>query len=183
MTTNVPTTGWRQTSRRLAGGDYPRRVTTSYTDRSRLGLLMAAEEVDFEQRHPRSREIHERASRSLIGGVPMTWMVKWAGPFPIFLESAEGAHARDVDGIDYVDLCLGDTGAMAGHGPAPTIAAVERQLRRGITHMLPTEDAAWGREEPERRVGLPSWQLTLTAPHPDPLSLRLARPITRPPLL
>ena len=47
----------------------------------------------------------------------MPWMVKWAGPFPPYVESAAGAHFRCVDGHDYVDFCLGDTGAMAGHGP------------------------------------------------------------------
>ena len=144
---------------------------------------MAAEEAVFERRHPRSHELHERASRSLVGGVPMTWMVKWAGPFPIFLESAEGAHARDVDGLDYVDLCLGDTGAMAGHGPGSTIAAVERQLRRGITHMLPTEDAAWVGEELARRFGLPLWQFTITATDANRFALRLAREITQRPFV
>src|SRR5439155_14982782 len=138
---------------------------------------------DFADRHPRSRELHEQAKRSLIGGVPMTWMVKWAGPFPIFLESAEGAHARDVDGIDYVDPCLGDTSAMAGHGPVPTIEAVERQLRRGITHMLPTEDAAWVGGELTRRFGLPLWQFTITATDANRFAVRLAREITQRPLV
>ena len=152
-------------------------------DRERLAALMAAEEADFERRHPRSHELHERASRSLVGGVPMTWMVKWAGPFPIFLDSAEGAHARDVDGIDYVDMCLGDTGAMAGHGPVPTVEAVTRQLRRGITHMLPTEDAAWVGEELTRRFGLPLWQFTITATDANRFALRLAREITQRPFV
>jgi len=156
---------------------------TSTVDRDRLAQLMAAEEADFGRRHPRSRELHERASRSLVGGVPMTWMVKWAGPFPIFLESAEGAHARDVDGLDYVDLCLGDTGAMAGHGAAPTVEAVERQLRRGITHMLPTEDAVWVGEELTRRFGLPLWQFTITATDANRFALRLAREITQRPFI
>jgi glutamate-1-semialdehyde 2,1-aminomutase len=155
----------------------------STVDRARLATLMAAEEADFERRHPRSRELHERAGRSLVGGVPMTWMVKWAGPFPIFLESAEGAHARDVDGLDYVDLCLGDTGAMAGHGPAPTVAAVERQLRHGITHLLPPEDAAWVGEELIRRFGLPLWQFTVTATDANRFVLRLAREITQRPFV
>ena len=109
-------------------------------------------------------------------------MVKWPGPFPVYVDVAAGAHFSCVDGHDYVDLCLGDTGAMAGHGPAPVIAAVERQLRRGITTMLPTEDAAWVGEELTRRFGLPSWQFTLTATDANRFSLRIARATTgRPP--
>ena len=143
-----------------------------------MHALLERELAAFADRHPRTRSLHERARRSLLDGVPMNWMVKWAGPFPLFLESADGAHATCADGHDYVDLCLGDTGAMAGHGPAPVIAAVERQLRRGITTMLPTEDAAWVGEELTRRFGLPSWQFTLTATDANRFSLRLARAIT-----
>ncbi|HSL97138.1 MAG TPA: aspartate aminotransferase family protein [Candidatus Deferrimicrobiaceae bacterium] len=152
-------------------------------DRTRLRDLLADEAAGFTERHPRSQALHERARRSLLDGVPMNWMVKWAGPFPLFLESASGAHATCVDGHDYVDLCLGDTGAMAGHGPAPTIAAVEAQLRRGITTMLPTEDAAWAGEELARRFGLPLWQFTLTATDANRFALRLAREITGRPLV
>jgi glutamate-1-semialdehyde aminotransferase len=137
----------------------------------------------FGQRHPQSAMLHQHAQSSLLDGVPMNWMVKWAGPFPLFLDSAAGAHATCVDGHDYVDLCLGDTGAMAGHGPPAVVAAVERQLRRGITTMLPTEDAAWVGEELARRFGLPSWQFTLTATDANRFSLRLARAITRRPLV
>ena len=89
-----------------------------------------------------------------------------------------GRISRCVDGHDYVDFCLGDTGAMAGHGPAPTIAAVERQLRRGITHMLPTEDAAWVGEELTRRFGVGSWQFALSATDANRWALRLARHVT-----
>ena len=108
---------------------------------------MADETARFVAEHPRSQQLHERAKSSLLDGVPMNWMVRWAGPFPLFVEEAAGARFTCVDGHEYVDFCLGDTGAMAGHGPAPTVAAVERQLRRGITHMLPTEDAIWSGEE------------------------------------
>jgi glutamate-1-semialdehyde aminotransferase len=73
---------------------------------------------------------------------------------------------------------------MAGHGPAPTIAAVERQMRRGITHMLPTEDAIAVGEELTRRFGLPLWQFTMTATDANRFSIRLARRITgRPKIL
>jgi len=154
-------------------------VTGTFTvDRGRVERLLNRELDAFATRHPKTRTLHERARESLLDGVPMNWMVKWAGPFPLFLETASGAHATCADGHDYVDLCLGDTGAMAGHGAPPVIAAVERQLRRGITTMLPTEDAAWVGEELRRRFGLPSWQFTLTATDANRFSLRIARAIT-----
>jgi len=149
----------------------------------RVRRLLDAELASFADRHPRSRALHERARASLLDGVPMNWMVKWAGPFPLFLESASGAHAICADGHEYADLCLGDTGAMAGHGPAPVREAVARQLERGITTMLPTEDAAWVGEELARRFGLPAWQFTLSATDANRFSLRIARAITGRPLI
>jgi glutamate-1-semialdehyde 2,1-aminomutase len=147
-------------------------------DRGRLETLMTSELAAFERANPRSRALFERARDSLLDGVPMNWMVKWAGAFPLFVESASGAHFRDVDGHDYVDLCLGDTGAMAGHGPEATVRAVEAQLRRGITHMLPTEDAIAAADELRRRFGVRYWQFTLTATDANRFVVRLARHLT-----
>jgi glutamate-1-semialdehyde 2,1-aminomutase len=147
-------------------------------DRGRLSALMAREMIHFADEHPRSRALHEAARDSLLEGVPMPWMVKWAGPFPPYVESASGAHVTCVDGHEYADFCLGDTGAMAGHGTAPTIAAVERQLRRGVTHMLPTEDAGWVGDELTRRFGVSSWQFALSATDANRWALRLARHMT-----
>ncbi len=151
---------------------------TFTVDRDRLAGLLAAELDRFARAHPRSGKLHEQAKASLLDGVPMNWMNEWASPFPLFVESASGAGFRCVDGHDYVDFCLGDTGAMAGHGPAATIAAVERQMRRGITHMLPTEDSIAAGDELTRRFGLPLWQFTMTATDANRFSIRLARAIT-----
>lgn len=153
-------------------------TTTARLDRDRLGHLMASELARFATDHPRSAALFAKGKASLLEGVPMPWMVKWAGPFPLYVDVAAGAHFSCVDGHDYIDFCLGDTGAMAGHGPAPTVAAVERQLRRGITHMLPTEDAAWVGEELTRRFGVGAWQFALSASDANRWSLRLARHIT-----
>ena len=153
-------------------------MTGRTLDRLRLERLMAAETAAFERANPRSRALFERAKGSLLDGVPMNWMIRWAGPYPLFVDEATGARFRDVDGHEYVDLCLGDTGAMAGHGPSPTIAAVERQLRRGITHMLPTEDAIVAADELRRRFGLRYWQFTLTATDANRFAIRLARHVT-----
>ncbi|MGC1490796.1 MAG: transaminase, partial [Candidatus Acidiferrum sp.] len=111
----------------------------------------------------------------------MNWMNKWAGAFPVFVKSAAGAHFTDVDGRDYVDLCLGDTGAMTGHSPQAVIDAVARRAREGMTLMLPTEDALWVGEDLQRRFGLPFWQFTLTATDANRFSIRIAREITQRP--
>lgn len=147
-------------------------------DRKRLADLTERERRAHLERNPRSRELFERTGRSLLGGVPMSWMTKWAGGFPLFFAEAAGARVTDVDGHVYVDLCLGDTGAMAGHAPEATALAVERQIRRGTTTMLPAEDAAWVGEELQRRFGLAAWQFALTATDANRWVLRFARAIT-----
>src|SRR5207248_3252876 len=146
--------------------------------------LMHRELERFRDEHPRSAELSERAKRSLLGGVPMHWMVRWAGGFPVFATDAEGARVRDVDGHEYVDFCLGDTGAMTGHSPPATVHAVKEQVDRGITLMLPSEDALWVGEELARRFGLPYWQFALTATDANRFAVRIARAVTgRPKIL
>ena len=147
-------------------------------DRARLKNALAQEEQRFITEHPRSQELFERAKASLLGGVPMNWMVKWAGAFPVFVAEASGAHFTDVDGRRYLDLCLGDTGAMTGHAPAASVEAIVERVRRGVTFMLPTEDALWVGEELQRRFGLRYWQFTLTATDANRFAIRLARQIT-----
>jgi glutamate-1-semialdehyde 2,1-aminomutase len=159
-------------------------MATVELERTRIGTLLERERERFAAEHPRSRELHERARDSLLDGVPMNWMTRWPGAFPVFVSSAGGSAVTDVDGRVYVDLCLGDTGAMTGHSPGPTVAAVRAQLANGITTMLPTEDAAAVGEEMRRRFGLPHWQFTLTATDANRFMIRLAREITgRPKIL
>src|ERR1700730_566373 len=148
-------------------------------DRSRLASLMAREQKKFVEERPKSKAWVERARKSLLAGVPMNWMVKWAGAFPPFVREAQGASFFDVDGHRYADFCLGDTGAMTGHSPFSTVKAVEEQLRRGITTMLPSEDAIFVAEELQQRFGLPFWQFALTATDANRFAIRLARQITK----
>ncbi len=108
----------------------------------------------------------------------MNWMAKWAGAFPPFVREAHGAEFVDVDGHRYIDLCLGDTGAMTGHSPAATVLAAQQQLAHGITLMLPTEDSVWVGEELQKRFRLPYWQFALSATDANRFSIRLARHIT-----
>src|SRR6266849_5997558 len=153
-------------------------------DRDRLQSLMESEQKKFIDERPKSKALFERARKSLLGGVPMNWMTKWAGAFPPFVREAHGAELFDVDGHRYVDLCLGDTGAMTGHSPSATVSAVHQQLARGITLMLPSEDAVWVGEELQKRFRLPYWQFALSATDANRFAIRLAREITgRPKIL
>jgi glutamate-1-semialdehyde 2,1-aminomutase len=157
-------------------------VTTP--DRDRLRDVLRAEEKRFAETHRLSSELYEKAKASLLAGVPMPWMTEWAGPHPVFAATAEGAHCTDVDGNEYVDFCLGDTGAMTGHAPRPTVEAIAEQAQHGITLMLPTEDSTWVGTELQRRFGLPYWQFALTATDANRFTIRLARWITgRPKIL
>jgi glutamate-1-semialdehyde 2,1-aminomutase len=142
-----------------------------------LAELTARERDTFERTHPRSKELHEEARASLLAGVPMAWMTMWAGGFPLYLERAHGATVVDVDGNEYADFCVGDTGAMAGHSPEPTMGAI-RDIQ-GITTMLPTDDAAWVGAELARRFGVPYWQFSLTATDANRWMIRMCRHVTR----
>lgn len=145
-------------------------------DRTRLARLLDAEQQTYTDAHPRSRALFE-AGTNLFGRVPMTWMNKWSGGFPLHLDRASGNRVTDVDGHTYVDFALGDTGAMAGHSPAPTVAAVARRIGElgGVTTMLPSEDAQWVGAELTRRFGMPLWSFTLSATDANRWALRLAR--------
>ena len=150
-------------------------------NRLKLTQLLQAEEQLFHQSHPKSYELYQRARQSLQGGVPMLWMIRWAGSFPVFVKEAKGAHFTDVDGNSYIDFCLGDTGAMTGHSPEATVDAITEQIQKGITLMLPYEDVIWVGEELQRRFKLPYWQFALTATDANRFALRMARMITERP--
>jgi len=147
-------------------------------DRARVAGLMERERATFRRRHAQSGQLSEQAKRSLLFGVPMNWMTRWPGDHPVFVDRAEGARFRDVDGNEFIDFCLGDTGGMAGHAPKAAVDAIARQAARGITLMLPTEDAAWVGDELARRFGLPYWQFTLSATDANRSVIRWAREIT-----
>lgn len=145
-------------------------------DPNRLNTLIARERETYEKRHPKSKAAYEAAD-NLFGRVPMTWMNKWSGGFPLYLDSAHGNRIKDIDGNEIIDFALGDTGAMTGHSPKETVEAVKQRLEDlgGITTMLPTTDAQWVGAELTRRFGLPLWSFTLSATDANRWAIRLAR--------
>jgi len=159
---------------------------TAQFSRARLAELVSREREAYRARHPASAAAFAEAGTHLLGGVPMTWMRMWPGGFPVYLATAHGSRLTDIDGNEFVDFCLGDTGAMAGHSPAAVQAAVANRYSGagGATAMLPTQDATWVAADLARRFGPAYWSFTLTATDANRWAIRLARQLTgRPKIL
>ena len=151
---------------------------------ARIAAVFRSESAEYSRRHPRSLDRTANGIAGYYDGVPMHWMRDWPMPFPFVVEEALGSRLRDIDGNEYADFCLGDTGSMFGHSPPAVAEAITRQATRGLTYMLPTEDAiAVGRLLVER-FGLPHWQVATTATDANRFALRVARAATgRPKIL
>jgi glutamate-1-semialdehyde 2,1-aminomutase len=145
---------------------------------SRISQLMSIEVNRFVQEHPKSQHEATRLKNSLLAGVPMPWMKRWAGPFPIIADMARGGTIVDIDDHEYVDFCLGDTGSMTGHANTPISHAISTQAQRGFTTMLPSTDIAWVADHLSERFGMDKWQFCLSATDANRFSLRIARQLT-----
>ena len=147
----------------------------------RLGLtkLHATEQSLFLERNPKSKAAYEAAD-NLFGRVPMTWMNKKAGGFPLYFDKAQGNRIWDIDGHEYIDFALGDTGAMAGHSNPIVVEAILNRVKTegGMTTMLPTEDAQWVAKNLTERFGMAKWSFSLTATDANRWAIRLVRAIT-----
>ena len=151
---------------------------TQVVDRVRLREQYRLERERFAELHPRSMALAERAAEHLVAGVPNSWMTRWGSKSPLFVAEAHGSRLVDVDGIEYVDFAMGDTGAFSGHALPPIAQAIAKQAACAITTVLPSEDSIYVGKELARRYGLPLWQLTLSASDANRFVLRLLRAAT-----
>jgi glutamate-1-semialdehyde 2,1-aminomutase len=147
---------------------------------SRLSLdeLLDREQRRFIDEHPQAGSRHVAARAHWLNGVPMQWMTDWQLPAPLIVREASGATLTDIDGHEYADFCLGDTGAMFGHSPPAIAEALRQQATRGFTCMLPSEHTLRAGELLAERFGLPCWQITQTATDANRAVLRWARALT-----
>lgn len=148
-------------------------------NRENLAKLFSQEQQEFARLHPLSKSAYEQADH-LFGKVPMTWMNKKAGGFPIYFDRASGNRIWDIDGNEYIDFALGDTGAMAGHSAPKVTDAIVRRVKElgGLTTMLPTQDAEWVAANLSERFGMAKWSFALTATDANRWAIRLVRAIT-----
>ena len=143
-----------------------------------LQKLKERENAAFLARTKKSAEAFAQAHQMLLNGTPTPWMGDWGTQHPIFVEKATGNRLWDIDGNEYIDFCLGDTGAMFGHSPEPTARAAAEQAKKGITFMMPTLDALEIGRELGARFGLPLWQVGMTATEANRYVIRICRALT-----
>ena len=146
--------------------------------RQRLDRIAMREAAAFADARPRTRAALDAGAGSYLGGVPMHWMTDWPMPFPMLVAEARGARLTDLDGHVIDDFCLGDTGSMFGHSPAPVARAIRAQAGQGLTYMLPTQAALEAGRLLTDRFGDFRWQIATTATDANRFALRVARAVT-----
>ena len=144
-------------------------------DKARLTAVRDREARRYAALRPTSKAA---GSGDWLSGVPMHWMTDWPMPFPMVVARAKGARLTCVDGFDLDDFCLGDTGSMFGHSPAPVARAIAAQAKAGLTYMLPSADAADAGRLLTATFGDFRWQIATTATDANRFALRVARAVT-----
>ncbi|MBI2909633.1 MAG: aspartate aminotransferase family protein [Chloroflexi bacterium] len=85
----------------------------------------------YEELHPNSRDLYERAKKFLPDGV--THDNRRQLPFPIYVGRALGSKKWDVDRNEYIDYVVGHGALLLGHSRPEIVAAVSNQMTKG-TH-------------------------------------------------
>jgi glutamate-1-semialdehyde 2,1-aminomutase len=149
---------------------------TSTIDATKLASLIEAEEAIFNERHRHSRELTDRARRSLAGGVASSWQA--TEPHPIYLAEGHGSKVTDVDGNEYVDFHNG-YGAMAvGHAHPRIVEVVSERVAKGTHFAQPTEQGVAVAEHLQQRFGLPLWRFGNSGTEATLDGVRLMRAFT-----
>ena len=143
-----------------------------------LTELNEREKKTFKERTGESKRLFDNAQEMLLNGTPTPWMGDWGTEYPIFLKKAKDNRILDVDGNEYLDFCLGDTGAMFGHSPDATAKTVCEQVQKGITTMMPCPESLEIGIELGKRFGLPLWQVAMTATEANRYVIRICRALT-----
>ena len=150
--------------------------TVQTIDRARIKELTEREERVMNERTPKSRELYERARRTMPNGVASSYQSR--EPWPMFLTRGEGQYVWDADGRRLIDYHNGFGSMVVGHANPAIVRAVEERMRLGSHFSAPTEDAAFVAEELGRRFGLPKWRFTNSGTESTMDAIRIARGAT-----
>lgn len=83
-----------------------------------------------------SREVSEKLRKITPGGVSSP--VRAFDPYPIVIDSGKGCMLTDIDGNEYVDLCMAYGPMIAGHAHPRIAKAVRDQTKKGSVFGAPS---------------------------------------------
>lgn len=139
-------------------------------------MRMSLEQL-YRQRFAGSAVLAERALQRFPGGA--THDGRYADPFPLFMERANGPYKWDVDDNRMIDYWCGHGALLLGHGHPAIVEAIERQApvstHLGASHRLELE---WADLIAELIPGAERIRFTASGSEATTLALRLARAAT-----
>lgn len=90
--------------------------------------------------YTRSKELFERAQRTIPGGVNSPVRAfKSVGGTPLFIRRAQGAYLFDVDGNRYIDYIASWGPMILGHAWQPVVDAIREYAAYSTSYGAPTE--------------------------------------------
>jgi glutamate-1-semialdehyde 2,1-aminomutase len=126
---------------------------------------------------PESARLSEEARRCFPGGD--TRMSAHYGPYPLFIERAEGSRLHDADGHEIVDFMNNFTSLILGHANPKVVDAVSEQMRIGSAYAAPTRSQLELAQLLRRRVpSLEQLRFTSSGTEATTMTLRAARAFT-----
>ncbi len=84
----------------------------------------------------------EFAQRFMPGGVSATARANAALGHPLYLERGDGARVFDIEGHEFIDMCVSHGASLLGHDHPAVTAAVREALAQGVICAYETEDHA-----------------------------------------
>ncbi len=145
-------------------------------DRERVEELTQRELAALNARTERSAAMYARARASLSGGVASSYQLR--DPWPIYLESGEGATVTDVDGNRYWDFHNGFGSMVQGHAHPAIVKALHDRAPLGTHFAAVTEDTVIVAEDLAGRFGLERWRFVNSGSEATMDAIRIARALT-----
>ncbi len=84
----------------------------------------------YVERGPKCGALFEQAKRNTAGGVGHD--LRFAFPFPRYIDHAAGPRMWDADGNEYIDYGMGNAACLLGHSPPEVLDAVREVIGRGL---------------------------------------------------
>ena len=135
--------------------------------------LLDEEVTRYKDRTPRSKNLYERAIRSMPMGVASTFQA--GDPYPIYIKGGEGSHITDIDDHSYVDYHNGFGTMVVGHAHPKVRDAIEKAARTGTHFAATTEATVTVAEELKRRFNMDKVRFTNSGTESTMGAIRNAR--------